>query len=315
MGLSRAAVTLLIQEAARRPLTGSLCTLGRQHVYVTAAELARVAEQHGVALTPVSPTLHREPSLAARGYISDDCLFACLGFTRTVRLDYSNYEAPDVIFDLNERQTPDDLARQFDVLLDSGTLEHIFNLPAALAHCVRMVKPGGRIIHLTPSSNCLDHGLYSVSPTLYADFYEASGFRLEQLLLCRLPLLIERGWWQIYDYPLKNRQTIPLGRLDGSIWFTWAVVTAGADPRPAEVQQSHYVHTWSDHERDDQPANADWTVREPADSRAGKLLASVGHVPVLGSLAKASIVAWRWLVSRYRERFRGRLPFRYVGRI
>jgi SAM-dependent methyltransferase len=315
MGLSRGAVALLVREAARRPFSGSVCTLGRQHVYVTAAELQLLARQHGLTLTAAAPELHRERDLAAQGFISDDCLFASLGFFQAVRLDYSSYEAPDVILDLNERETPDHLQRQFDLVLDSGTLEHVFDVPAVLGHCVRMVKPRGRIIHLTPSSNCVDHGLYSISPTLYADFYLACGCQVEQILLCRLPLRLQRGWWRIYDYPLNERVTVPLGRLDGSIWFTWAVITAGPDPRPADVQQSHYVRTWTEHERGDRATHTDWYESEPADSRAGRLLTLVAGIPALVRLARMGIVAWRWLISRYHERFRGRIPLRCVGRV
>jgi SAM-dependent methyltransferase len=315
MGLSRAAVTLLVREAARRPFSGAVCTLGRQHVYVTAAELQRVARQHGLTLAAVTPELHRDRDLAARGFISDDCLFASLGFSQTVRLDYSRYEAPEVILDLNEQETPEDLQRKFDVVLDSGTLEHVFDVPAVLRHCVRMVKPGGRIIHLTPSSNCVDHGLYSVSPTLYADFYPACGCQVEQILLCRLPLRLHRGWWRIYDYPLRTRVTIPLGQLDGSIWFTWAVVTAGPDPRPVKVQQFSYVRTWTIHEQMNQATQLEWYDREPADSRAGRLLKRVAGSPVLVRLARMGIVSRRWLLTRYHEWFRGQLPFRFLGRV
>jgi SAM-dependent methyltransferase len=315
MGLSRAAVALLVKEAARRPFSGSVCTLGRQHVYVTFEELQLMARLHGLTLAAAAPELHREPDLAARGFISDDCLFASLGFSQTVRLDYSGYEAPEVILDLNERETPDDLQRQFDVVLDSGTLEHVFDVPAVLRHCVRMVKPGGRIIHLTPSSNCVDHGLYSVSPTLYADFYPACGCQVEQVLLCRLPLRLHRGWWRIYEYPLHERVTIPLGQLDGSIWFTWAVITAGPDPRPANVQQSSYVRTWTEHEHSDRSTQLEWYDREPADSRAGRLLSRVAGSPALLHMARMGIASRRWLLSRYHEWFRGRLPFRCLGRV
>jgi SAM-dependent methyltransferase len=313
MGLSRGAVTLLVREAARRPLAGSVCTLGRQHVYVTAAELAHVARRHNVPLAAKPLELHRERDLAARGFISDGCLLKSLGLTEIVRLDCSDYEAPDEIFDLNEPATPSHLVGRFDLVLDSGTLEHVFDVPAVLRHCLRMVKPGGRIIHLTPSSNCVDHGLYSVSPTLYADFYSAAGCRVEEILLCRLPLAVERGWWRIYEYPLDRRPDIPLGRLDGAIWFTWAVVTAtGESKPPAAVQQSSYVATWRERAGD---SGSDWAEREPPHTRAGRLLRAVAGRPVLTALARAAISGWRRLLVRYRQHVRGRVPLRYLGRV
>jgi len=306
-------VTLLVREAARRPFAGSVCTLGRQHVYVTPAELQQVALRHGLALAATPTELHREPELHDRGFISDGGLLESLGFGEVVRLDYSDYEAPDAILDLNQHQTPHELQYRFDVVLDSGTIEHIFDIPAALRHCLRMVKPGGRIIHLTPSSNCVDHGLYSISPTLYFDFYSAAGCRVEQILLCRVPLRIERGWWQIYEYPQGKQPNIPLGRLDGSIWFTWAVVTAPAEPQPsAAVQQSSYVATWS---KPTIPTRGDWAQSEPPDTRAGRLLRATQGRPFLSALARAAVTIWRGLIICYRNYFRGRIPLRYLGRV
>jgi SAM-dependent methyltransferase len=315
MGLSRAAVALIVREAARQPFSGSVCTLGRQHVYVTPAELQGMARQHGLTLAAATPELHREPDLAARGFMSDDYLFASLGFSRTTRLDYSEYEAPDVILDLNQRETPDHLQRQFDLVLDSGTLEHVFDVPAVLGHCVRMVKAGGRIIHLTPSSNCVDHGLYSVSPALYADFYPACGCQVEQILLCRLPLRLTRGWWRIYEYPLDKRVNLPIGQLDGLVWFTWAVISAGEDPKPAAVQQSSYVRTWTEHKQNEPVTGLEWYDREPANSRAGRLLKRVSGSPTLTRLARMGIASRRWLLTLYHEYFRGPMPFRFLGRV
>ncbi len=200
MGIPRAAVKLLLDEAVRQRFSGSIVTLGRQHVYVTADEVRRMATERGIVLPHVPEELHREPKLAARGFVSDDCLFGMLGFEKVVRVDYSDYEAPDEILDLNSSQTPAMLERAFDVVLDFGTIEHIFDIAAALRHCCRMVRPGGRIIHLTPSSNCVEHGFFSVSPTLFSDFYSASGFDVDRVLLCRLPGDTARGVWNVYDY-------------------------------------------------------------------------------------------------------------------
>ncbi len=314
MGLPRAAVTLLAREAQRRLFAGSVCTLGRQHVYATAADLRGLAQQYPVSLPSGPVELHRDPDLAARQCVSDGFLLQALGFETVVRLDYSDYESPDVRLDLNQPETPDTLQGRFDVVLDSGTIEHIFELPQALRHCARLVKPGGRVIHLTPSSNSVDHGLYSVSPTLYVDFYRSCGYPVEQLLLCRLPRRFERGSWKVYEYPLDGPQVLPLGRLGSGIWFTWVVVTAGAAYEPRAVQQSFYLNTWQDSAAEAHAGPTDWAAREPADTRAGRLLRRVAGRPWLSRLARAGILTWRRAANWYRDG-RHPVPFRYLGRV
>lgn len=73
---------------------------------------------------------------------------------------------------------------RYDVVLDVGTVEHCFNIGQALINMASLVKLGGVIIHENPflSGN---HGFYGLNPTLFADFYEANGFELEDCRLIR----------------------------------------------------------------------------------------------------------------------------------
>jgi hypothetical protein len=52
MGLARATVHLLLTEAVRRPSAVAVETLGRQHVYVTASEVAHMADSTKQAALP-----------------------------------------------------------------------------------------------------------------------------------------------------------------------------------------------------------------------------------------------------------------------
>ena len=313
MGLARAAVNLLLLEASRRPFQGSVVTLGRQHVYITGAEVQAMARHHRVSLQPILEELHREPHLAAQGFLSDDCLLRMLGFEQITRVDYSDYEAPDEILDLNTPETPDSLRGMFDLVLDSGTIEHVFDIAAALRHCCRMVKPGGRVIHLTPSSNCVEHGFHSVSPTLFADFYTASRFEVNRVYLCRMPLDLPRGMWDVYDY-LNSPRFILLGQLDAKIWFTFLVATAGPDSAPEIPQQWIYVQTWQrSQEQAAGRGSQDLLGGESPDSRAGRLLEKLKGRPALTRLAQGLIRSWRGLVDKYRTWSKS-LPYPYVGR-
>jgi SAM-dependent methyltransferase len=275
-----------------------------------------MASEAQVALTPVVAELHRDPVLRSRGYVSDDSMYEMLGFRKSVRIDQSDYEGSDEQLDLNLRETPPSLCNAFDLILDSGTIEHVFDIGQAMKHCLQMTRPGGRIVHLTPSSNAINHGFYSVSPALYADFYTASGCVVEKLWLCRMPKSFERGPWQVYDCLRSDRNWLPLGRLDGSIWFTFAVIRKGNAAIPMTPQQSFYVSTWSQKEK---PENAEKLPRsgllsdEPSDTRAGRLLQATKKWPVLHTLAGGLITQWRRIINVNQERRRGRVPFPFVG--
>lgn len=316
MGLPKAAINLLLNEARSEPFSGSVATLGRQHVYLAGGELQLMAKAAEVSLVSVETQLHRDPVLKAHGYLSDDSLYAMLGFSRSVRIDQSSYEAADEQLDLNTQETPEALCDAFDVVLDSGTIEHVFNIGQAMSHCLKMTRSGGRIIHLTPSSNAVNHGLYSISPTLYADFYSASGCTVEKLWLCQMPRNFERGKWHVYDCLKTDRNWLPLGRLDGSTWFTFAVIRKGKAACPVVPQQSFYVSTWSNDKRPESavPSNQSGRMEdEPPDSRAGQLLRWAAMAPGLQQIAWFLVTRWRAYLAGKQERGRGRVPYPFVG--
>lgn len=314
MGLARAAVHLLINEAARRPFHGTIVTLGRQHVYVTAEEVASMADKHGVRLRKLPVELHREPSLSSKAFVSDDWLLKSMGFDEIIRVDYSNYESSDVLMDLNLADTPPELKNRFDVVLDSGTLEHVFDIGAGFRHCARMVRHGGRVIHLTPSSNCVEHGFYSVSPTLFVDFYSASGFDIDRVLLCEIPIDLPRGVWNVYDYANSPERFISLGQLSGKIWFTYSVATARESVSPKIPQQWIYTQTWSKAEALESDAVSSPALDQlfESGSKSDRLMKQLHSIPWLQTAAAKLILRWRkW---RHTSKIRsGKLPYPFVG--
>jgi len=312
MGLARATVHLLMREALRRPFGGTVLTLGRQHVYITAGETQAMAAKVGIRLVDLPIELHREPALAKQSFVSDDWLLRSLGFTDVVRIDYSNYETSDLIFDLNFAETPQSMLGRFEVVLDSGTLEHIFDIANGFRHCVRMVRPGGRVIHATPSSNCVEHGFFSVSPTLFADFYAASKFEVNKVWLCEIPLDLPRGIWKVYDYFGSSQRFIPLGLLNDKIWFTHAVVTAPLNPWPAVPQQWIYTQTWDQAEREDRDSDAKAEVAFEKGSKSERILHALEAWPWMQKRVMSLIVKWRkWIYGR---RLRRKvLDYPYLG--
>ncbi|HVJ66666.1 MAG TPA: class I SAM-dependent methyltransferase [Caulifigura sp.] len=238
---------LLLRESAARPFHGEVATLGRLHVYFTADELENCAARAGAKLAEFPRTLHREPDLARRGFLADDSFLTALGFQSSTRVDYSDYEAAEEILDLNSAETPRHLQQRFDVIIDSGTIEHVFHLPNALAHLARMLKPGGRIIHISPSSNCMDHGFYGFSPTFFTDYYEENHYELPAVQVCRFLKPHEQARCDIYDYTADRGSRLQIGCLDSSVYFVFVVARMTPESTSGVIpQQSAYRRRWSD---------------------------------------------------------------------
>lgn len=102
--------------------------------------------------------------------------FNALGFDCVDALDISNYEGANVIGDLNDPGLPDRVTGRYDLIYDSGTIEHIFEITTALRTVDALLNKGGAIVHATPSNGFLDHGFWQVSPDMFRSFYGAGGY-------------------------------------------------------------------------------------------------------------------------------------------
>jgi SAM-dependent methyltransferase len=102
-------------------------------------------------------------------------LFRMFGYDTVDTLDLFADEHPAIIADLNA-PLPTGLWNRYDLVFDSGTTEHCFNVKEVLGNAVRALKVGGRIIHILPVSGFAGHGFYQFSPDLFSSFYGQNGF-------------------------------------------------------------------------------------------------------------------------------------------
>jgi len=235
----------LIMEASRRPFYGRVLTLGRLDFGFSYGNVRDVAKEFEVKLCePPEITLSENPSNAKIGAISSDSYFRLLGFSESKSLDYSDRENADYIVDLN-CDVPEDLVNQFDVIIDPGTLEHVFDLRNSLKNIFLMLREGGRIIHLSaPASNAIEHGFYMFSPTLFYDYYECNNFKINVLHLVKR---FSRGGMLYHDFFEYEP-----GGLDNVDWNTDAseyhilcIATKTAQSTGTVVpQQGAYVKRW-----------------------------------------------------------------------
>ena len=117
------------------------------------------------------------------GDFSDAFLTSFLGVNNCSILDISSYQGAGIVHDLN-LPVSETLHGQFDSIIDSGSLEHIFNFPVAISNLMRMLKVGGSIFITTPANNLCGHGFYQFSPELmFRVFSGENGFELSRAVM------------------------------------------------------------------------------------------------------------------------------------
>ncbi len=246
MGIAKGAAKVLLREAARRPFKGRVLTLGRQYIWFSYDLLQKMAVEFGVELSnPGNITLSSKTEFADRGYISDDCLFRSLGFSEAETLDFSDYESASHIFDLNSSEVPEHLLEAFDVIIDGGTIEHVFHVPNALHNIYKMLRQGGKIIHLSPSSNHIDHGFYMFSPTLFWDFYAVNKFEINTFQVFRYTPRHHLDPWEISDYQPGCLGRVSMGGLDDGMYGIICIATKTKNSTGNVIpQQGSYVYNF-----------------------------------------------------------------------
>jgi hypothetical protein len=224
-------------------------TIGRQATFIGPVRMRRVLERNG------PPDAVRSLTGYERAPWTIEPFLRALGASDLLSLDASDYEGADMVHDLNE-PVPTDLHDRFTVVFDGGSLEHVFNVPAALASYMRMVQVGGHVIIATAGNNYFGHGFYQFSPEFfYRVFDGANGFAVERLLAIEndvairhvlglaLPFELNGGWYDVADPAAVGARGLLQGRRP-VLLLVQARRTAAVPVFSTLPTQSDYVAMW-----------------------------------------------------------------------
>lgn len=219
MGIHLNLAVIVLDWTRRHRLAGPTLTLGVQDIAFTPADFQRAID----------------PSRAATARGDDpkpwtaEQFFASLGLTDVSAMDVSDFEGADVIFDLNEPTPPTALLQRFGLILNGGTLEHVFHVPNALSNLSAMLRPGGAILHVLPCNNWVDHGFYQFSPTLIFDYYSAMGYEvLESAMAIFNPRRHGGHQWEVRPASIGFLGAGRAGQLDDRTYLLTMLVRRGA---------------------------------------------------------------------------------------
>jgi len=286
MAINSISAELLLLCRQFQPKAVDFLMLGRQWLRLSVSQAAKLSQDHQIKLEDLadpqfSDTVYAEPLLRR------------MNFQRVESLDATAYQGAGLVHDLNVPLSVD-LHEQWDWVFDGGSLEHVFDFPAAIRNCSALLRPGGMFITMCPVNNWMGHGFYQFSPELFFRAFAAEhGFQV------KFATLVSHGPPQIFHTlrdPAETGKRVqfnPLGRL--SLLFV-AQKNPGASI--TEVQQSDYSERWAQKDEVGCVKPANQTSR----------LAAVMPAPIRRVLSQ-----WRIKQRRQRENTRGMVKCASLG--
>jgi hypothetical protein len=170
----------LICRAARETGGGTMCAAGYPDMLVGEAMIAQALGAEVMKTIPVHAdsekmrAWHGVGNLLPR-ILDSGAILSALGYRLTV-IDVQRVRGDETVIDLN-LPLPPDFSDTYDLVLDTGTCEHCFNIGQAALNLASLVKQNGLIIQGLPL-NMYNHGFYNVCPTWFHDFFPANGFEV-----------------------------------------------------------------------------------------------------------------------------------------
>jgi hypothetical protein len=171
-----------------------------------------------------------------------DAFFRSLGAKDVHSFDASDYEGATHIHDLNQN-IPEQFKQQYSVIVDGGSLEHVFNFPVAIKNCMEMVQVGGYYLGITPANNFMGHGFYQFSPELfYSVFTSENGYELVRLIAFEDR---PRAEWYLVKSPASVKRRVTLTNSRPVYLLVMAKRIGDIEPLQTVPQQSDYLRTWN----------------------------------------------------------------------
>lgn len=237
MGLNINSTKFLLYAKSLNVDFAKTATIGRQTLTLSPADLRKNLREFQL---PVVEETIDSIFLKNDGYAEEFVRY--LGANEVHSIDYSSYEGATNIHDMNQ-PIPDDYKSRYSVVLDGGSLEHVFNFPVAIKNCMEMVRVGGHYIGITPTNNFMGHGFYQISPEcFFSVFTQDNGYEINRVIAFEDRL--NAKWFSVKDPKAINSRVT----LTNHVPTFLLVLAKRVSERPifeAMPQQSDYVSTWT----------------------------------------------------------------------
>jgi SAM-dependent methyltransferase len=170
-------------KGALRPGPAKILDIGPQNVYELTAEQIRAFVSHqGQRLGDKQFEREIERLIYFATPRPGERTTLLSEITDLTHIEYNSYDiCPGLktdIVDLNFDEVIPHHRNYYDVTLNFGTTEHVFNQWNSFKIIHECTKPGGYIYYQLPGSGYLDHGYYCYAPLFFKEMSEANGYKL-----------------------------------------------------------------------------------------------------------------------------------------
>jgi hypothetical protein len=138
---------------------------------------------------------------------------------------------------------PDRWKNSYSLVIEGGSLEHVFHFPIAIKNCMEMLRVGGYFLGITPANNFLGHGFYQFSPELFFRvFTREHGFEIRQMIACETST---HARWYTVSNPGEIGRRVTLTNSRPTYLLVLAQKVAEAPIFTEAPTQTVYSHAWS----------------------------------------------------------------------
>jgi hypothetical protein len=257
----------------------STLTLGRLHSFMWSRDLQRI--------TRLLPSKSKFVESVKRGEVPQyvDDLFTAMGARRIDAMDASDFEGAAILQDLNEPLAAH-LHSQYDAVVDTGTIEHVFNTPMACKNVMDALKVGGHFFAGLPANNYCGHGFYQFSAEFFYRVFSAeNGFEMRKLFVA--PAYVAAKWldgpvFEVSD-PKEVRGRVEIEGKRKMVFLVQAQKVRQEAAFARWPQQSDYSATWSQGSADQLRKGGETRMLQSAAEAYGRIM---GRIKSIGRLSE-----------------------------
>lgn len=172
-------------------------------------------------------------------------LFGSLGYNKVESLDVNDYENATHIADLG-RDMGNKLRGKFDLIVDGGTTEHVFDIATCFRNVDRMLSKNGVFLSIVPLNDWAEHGFFQFGPEVVYGYWQNT--MNYTVLHCEAVSL--RKPWKKKPLPdhtgLRKRVALAHGNLpEGRCVLAYSVQKGKSPKDQVSPMQSFYEKTWT----------------------------------------------------------------------
>jgi hypothetical protein len=240
MGLNYNNIKWLLYSKNNGIIFDNTAMIGRQGLHIKKEKLEKIFNNYGLKANNINDLFFDNYS---------DNLLKFLGAKNLDSFDFSNYENANIIHDFN-KPIDDAYKNKYDLVMDGGTLEHVFNFPTAIKNCMEMISIGGYFVSMTICNNFSGHGFYQFSPELFFRiFSKENGFSVTSIVI------EEGGKWFLVNDPDVIKERVTFRNNKETSLMILAKKESDVDIFIKNPLQSDYVEIWNNGEKTNTNSN------------------------------------------------------------